>query len=66
MIAHGTSTAGERHHGAKLTEEDILQIRSLGSGHSLSELSKMFGVSRSNISLILRGDTWSHLASARE
>lgn len=61
MIAHGTSTAGERHPMVKLSEKDVIAIRSMKGRYSLSQLSQMFGVGRANLSLIIRGKTWRHL-----
>ena len=51
---------GEKHHGAKLTREDVLLIRS--SAESGPTLAKKFGVDRSNINCIRRGDTWRDVA----
>lgn len=50
---HGHGLLGERHHQAKLTEDDVLLIRGLrSSGSSLRELSERFGVTLATISSI--------------
>lgn len=51
---------GEAHRTAKLTEADVLKIRSSPSV-SGPELQKLFGVSSSVISNIRTGKTWRHL-----
>lgn len=54
---------GERHSGAKLTEEQARAVIARGfAGESYSVLAAEFGVSGSNILAILRGASWSHLA----
>jgi hypothetical protein len=50
---------GEKHGMSKLTETQVLQIRS--SEGSLRSLAKMFGVSSPVISDIKNGKTWKHL-----
>lgn len=54
---------GERSGSAKLTESDVLKIRSiyLAGGISQSQLGKMFGVTQTNILRILKKDTWAHI-----
>ncbi len=60
---------GEKHGNAKLTEEDVLQIRQLyekgcNSGctkHSGIKLAKMFGVHKKTIYKIVKGVAWSHV-----
>ena len=44
MVAKGRSLMGERHHKAKLTEEDVKYIRRNPDGLRCSELAKKFGV----------------------
>lgn len=43
----------------KLTETDVLTIRSLDLSHA--EIAKMYGVSQSTITRIIRRDTWRHI-----
>lgn len=54
---------GENNGQAKLTEDEVLQIkRLLASGyHSQSEIGDMFGVSRGAVKQIKTGKTWRHL-----
>ncbi|EPH98160.1 HNH endonuclease domain protein [Enterococcus faecalis 13-SD-W-01] len=53
---------GERHYNHKLTENQVLEIRSLFlSGWSKTALSKKFKVSRANIRKIIQRKTWKHV-----
>ena len=64
---HGTATRGEHHATAKLTSNNVLEIRTLlAAGHHATKLAVRFGVSSSTIYAIKRGVTWGHLASPRE
>lgn len=64
MIAKGrdrkASQKGEAHGMAKLTEHEVIAIRS-SRGFSQSELASMYGVSQSAISLIRLGKKWKHV-----
>ncbi len=55
---------GSPHGGAKLTEEDVIEIRLLynGGGMSYSDPAARFGVDRANISLIIKRKAWQHVA----
>jgi len=55
MIRHGRSLRGERHHMAKLRVRDVLYIRASKE----RGLAKKFNVSRTIISNIRKGRTWS-------
>jgi len=59
---HGTQTIGERHGMAKLTKDDVEEIRNTpflyGSG---VKLARKYGVSPGAISLIRTGKNWKHL-----
>lgn len=59
---------GEAHPMAKITEKDVSEIRSryASGGITLSSLGMGYGVSKSNISLIVNGTTWSHLNLAQK
>lgn len=59
-VAHG-----ERHYNAKLSESDVLTIRSLAKSLTAEELAERFGVSAKNIGHVIRGDTWKRLYSRR-
>lgn len=52
---------GEAHANAKLTEEQVGEIRS--STATQRELARIYGVNQSNISYIRRGKTWKQVAS---
>lgn len=60
MIIHGTQSRGERHGAAKLTEADVLAIRSM-TGVLRKEIAAIFGVSRTNINAIMRRKSWDWL-----
>lgn len=54
---------GESHHKAKLTSEDVREIRRLyvNGNISLSALSRSYGMDRSTISDIVKGIIWKHI-----
>lgn len=56
--SHGTS-----HYCAKLTDDQVIEIRKLYSAGKFNqyELAPLFGVSRGMISKIVRGASWKHL-----
>lgn len=59
---HGTGNKGSKHGLSKLKESDIPKIRSMISeGIKHGEIGRKFGVSRSLISYISRGDRWAHV-----
>ena len=56
---------GEEQTNAKLKEKDVLEIRAAGTaGDAPSEIAKRYGVTVSNIRLILHGKAWRHLLPA--
>lgn len=57
---------GERSSGAKLTEQDVAAIKILlaQSTLSLAKIAARYGVDRSTIGYIKRGDTWAHVLVA--
>jgi HNH endonuclease len=58
---HGRPTGiqGERHHAAKLTNAQVVELRKRSdSGERGSDLAIEFGVSRPTISEIIRGKSW--------
>lgn len=62
MILHGTSTPGERHGMVKLTEKDVVEIRSrYASGETQTAIAKDFPVTQTNISLIVLRRKWKHV-----
>lgn len=46
---------------AKITDEQVLRIRSIGSKIPSRTLAKQFGIGKSTIGSILRRETWCHL-----
>lgn len=51
--------SGEKHHFAKLTQDDVLKIREMARmGISCGEISKLFPVVETQISRIVRGIRW--------
>jgi hypothetical protein len=57
--AHGRMPHGERHHKAKLTEQNIAEILATPPRKHL-RLDLKFGVNKNTISRIRRGDGWRH------
>lgn len=59
----GRSAKGARHHKAKLTEQDVLQIRKrfLGKRGQLAALAREYGVCPQNMKAVVAGRTWRHL-----
>jgi hypothetical protein len=58
----GNMTRGSQRPYARLTEEDVLQVRRLLPTHSHREIADMFGVGKSTIGSIATGDTWGWLS----
>jgi DNA invertase Pin-like site-specific DNA recombinase len=56
-------TRGEKSHFSKLADPDIIAIRQIAEQGVLKhdQIARQFNVSRSTISMILRGETWSHI-----
>ena len=58
-VDHGTALIGERHHQAKLTTSEVVEIRKLSrSGSRGRMLGKIYGVSEQAISRIINGKNW--------
>lgn len=58
---------GEEHHKAQLTADDVLTIVKLArAGNSWRELGLMFGVSKTAIGHIFRGNTWTHVTGFKK
>lgn len=60
-IAHDTHTRGERSKLAKLTSQQVLQIISMAGKETQGETASRYGVSRSCVGQIQRGQSWSWL-----
>lgn len=60
-VEHGTVPQGERNGHAKLTEDDVREIKRLRGIVTQRELAKRFGVGHANIAQIQRGFSWKHV-----
>ncbi len=60
MAAKGRSTYGTKNKGAKLTADQVLEIRALTS-YTYQKLADVFGVSRVTIKRIKRRRTWTRI-----
>jgi predicted XRE-type DNA-binding protein len=67
-LRDGTLARGEKHGCAKLTEEQVREIRKLALKGELTqkEIAEIFGITRANVSMLKRGKTWSHLKEEEE
>lgn len=63
MVRHGTRRSGTKHHSAKLTDNQVKEIRSrAASGRRVnSRLAKEFGVSPSVIWAVVHKKSWAHV-----
>jgi DNA-binding MarR family transcriptional regulator len=53
---------GERHGKSKLTEHQVLSIRSMyTAGYRQADIARHYGVTQANIGEIIKGKTWQHL-----
>jgi hypothetical protein len=57
--AHGTMSRGEKHPFAKLTEAAVRRLRSGES--SAKEIAEEFGMDRSAVNSVKRGEKWKHI-----
>lgn len=56
---HPNPSIGERHHRAKLTQDDVTLIMEChGQGISTRKLAEKFEVSQSTVAKIVRGASW--------
>ncbi len=63
---HGTMPLGEKHHAAKLTEEQVIEIRRRrAAGEPRGGLSKEFGIHVRTISWITCRRGWKHVSNER-
>lgn len=58
-VMHGTNLEGEANHMSKLTEKDVLEIRSSKSG--AKEISERYGIGYAYVYQIRNGERWKHL-----
>lgn len=57
-LIHGTDHRGEKHHQAKLTESDVLEIRTLLDEETISQVARRYGVHIATISAIKHRKIW--------
>lgn len=57
-VIHGTASRGERSNFAKLTENDVINIRDLSRSLKQREIASFYGVDQSTVSDIIRGKSW--------
>lgn len=62
-MAHGTQVRGEKQHLAKVTEADVIEIRRLWNTSRIQqkELAERFGITQTNVSMIVTRQTWKHI-----
>lgn len=61
-VVHGTKVQGERQGVAKLTVEDVVEIRRLYDvGESMCRLARRFGMSESQIGNVVHRRQWAHV-----
>lgn len=58
---HGTQPLGEQNPSAKLTENDVREIRYMASRMLLREVAAIFGVDISHVAKIVRRVSWKHI-----
>lgn len=61
-VDHGTSNRGIRNGNAKLTDDDIRQIRCMSGKTSQRAIATKFGVTQSIIWRVLSGRSWKHVS----
>jgi len=57
----GNNPYGERHHKARLTDKQVIEIRQLARQYSHQEIANLFHMSRGAISSIIHRKTWKHI-----
>jgi hypothetical protein len=58
----GLVPKGEAHGSSKLTEDDVRAIRAMAeAGCTHREIAQQYGVHRTAVSQIVRGETWTHV-----
>lgn len=57
-VAHGTETRGERNGQARLTADDVREIRRLGSTATQKAIAAKFSIGRQAVGKIISGERW--------
>lgn len=61
-MAHGRVPRGSRHHGAKLTEQQVREIKSrIVAGERQASIARSFGIGQDEVSRIKTGKRWAHI-----
>lgn len=60
---HGTGNAGEKHNLAKLTTLQVAEIRRMRGALTQGDVARLYGISKSNVGMIQRGQTWRDAAA---
>ncbi|TGV15847.1 hypothetical protein EN816_00930 [Mesorhizobium sp. M8A.F.Ca.ET.173.01.1.1] len=58
---HGTDIRGEQHAMAKLTEQEVREMRRLSESHTATEIAKMFSISLAHTCKIIKNKSWQHV-----
>jgi hypothetical protein len=61
-VRHGTSNRGEKHWNAKLTEENVHLIRSIGGKANIQALANQFSVHTATIKSVIDRKSWEWLS----
>jgi hypothetical protein len=61
MITRRRHRFGQRHHRAKITEEQVREIRALYPGMSQSAIAIRYGLDQTTVSQIIRKVNWTHV-----
>lgn len=62
LAERGDPPRGSKHPLSKLSEEDVVQMRDqYGTGHSVADLARRYGVSARSVGRIVRGERWTHV-----
>lgn len=63
MISKGRSLTGEKSHAAKITSEDVIEIRRLWHNSRITsrQLGEKYGLGKTSVLRIIHGKTWAHL-----
>lgn len=64
MVERGRSLLGERHHKAKLSEEDVKFIREVvasGPKGTAAKMARLYGLTKASVSAIVNNKSWKHI-----
>lgn len=61
-LTKGKVPSGSKNHAARLTEDQVSQIRALAPTHTQRALAQQFGVGQATIWYVLKGITWKDVA----